>query len=573
MDSGTTFILIFFFLPLLLLIITRVKGKKERKALETNLAATTELMEQAYAKVITLEAELVETTKLMERDFSQAANLLTKRNDLIKELKTERDTLIAKATDFETKTNDLIRKYSPIIDMEKHVAELLDEAEEDAASQRDISLKIVSDAEVKAEYIRQEAKEQRSEAQKRVKNSKEKAEKIQSEAREEASNIISYAEAQAKEIAGDAYEAKSKADSYEKAIRAMRNTIDGYKDDYIIPNYSVLDDLADEFGHKEAGEELKLSRKRVRDMVKDGFAGTCDYVEVNRKTYAIHFVVDAFNGKVDSALSKVKHDNFGKIKQEIIDAFALVNYNGTPFRNARINKEYLDSRLTELKWAIATFELRKIEREEQAEIKTQIREEERAIREMEKAQKEAEKEELLIQKALEKVRSELAHASEEQRVKYEIQLAELETKLFEAEEKGQRALSMAQQTRRGHVYVISNVGSFGEEVFKIGMTRRLEPMDRVKELGDASVPFAFDVHAMIYSDDAPTMEKELHKRFNLQSINKVNPRKEFFKTTISEVKQAVEQIGGSDTHWTLKAEAAEYRESLAIEREQQQAVV
>ncbi|PSW27916.1 DUF4041 domain-containing protein [Photobacterium phosphoreum] len=509
----------------------------------------------------------------MERDFSQAANLLTKRNDLIKELKTERDTLIAKATDFETKTNDLIRKYSPIIDMEKHVAELLDEAEEDAASQRDISLKIVSDAEVKAEYIRQEAKEQRSEAQKRVKNSKEKAEKIQSEAREEASNIISYAEAQAKEIAGDAYEAKSKADSYEKAIRAMRNTIDGYKDDYIIPNYSVLDDLADEFGHKEAGEELKLSRKRVRDMVKDGFAGTCDYVEVNRKTYAIHFVVDAFNGKVDSALSKVKHDNFGKIKQEIIDAFALVNYNGTPFRNARINKEYLDSRLTELKWAIATFELRKIEREEQAEIKTQIREEERAIREMEKAQKEAEKEELLIQKALEKVRSELAHASEEQRVKYEIQLAELETKLFEAEEKGQRALSMAQQTRRGHVYVISNVGSFGEEVFKIGMTRRLEPMDRVKELGDASVPFAFDVHAMIYSDDAPTMEKELHKRFNLQSINKVNPRKEFFKTTISEVKQAVEQIGGSDTHWTLKAEAAEYRESLAIEREQQQAVV
>ncbi|OBU30959.1 DUF4041 domain-containing protein [Photobacterium kishitanii] len=508
----------------------------------------------------------------MERDFSQAADLVAKRDDLITELKAERDTLIAKATYFEAKMSDLIRKYSPIIDMEKHVAELLDEAEEDAASQRDISLKIVSDAEVKAEYIRQEAKEQRSEAQQRVKNSKEKAEKIHSEAREEALNVISYAEAQAKEIAGDAYEAKAKADSYEKAIRAMRNTIDGYKDDYIIPNHSVLDDLADEFGHKEAGEELKSSRKRVRDMVKDGFAGTCDYVEANRKIYAIHFVVDAFNGKVDSALSKVKHDNFGKIKQEIIDAFALVNYNGTPFRNARINKEYLDARLTELKWAVATFELRKIEREEQAEIKAQIREEERAIREMEKAQKESEKEERLIQKALEKVRSELAHANEEQRVKYEIQLAELETKLFEAEEKGQRALSMAQQTRRGHVYVISNVGSFGEEVFKIGMTRRLEPMDRVKELGDASVPFAFDVHAMIYSDDAPTMEKELHKRFNLQSINKVNPRKEFFKTTISEVKQAVEQIGGSDTHWTLKAEAAEYRESLAIEREQQQAV-
>ncbi|MFA0544491.1 GIY-YIG nuclease family protein, partial [Vibrio sp. 10N.222.52.B7] len=106
------------------------------------------------------------------------------------------------------------------------------------------------------------------------------------------------------------------------------------------------------------------------------------------------------------------------------------------------------------------------------------------------ARKEAEKEEKMLQKALEKARSELGQASEEQRAVFEAQLAELESKLQEAEEKGQRALSMAQQTRRGHVYVISNVGSFGEEVFKIGMTRRLEPMDRVKELGDASVPFS-----------------------------------------------------------------------------------
>ncbi|GAK14816.1 chromosome segregation ATPase [Vibrio sp. JCM 19053] len=121
----------------------------------------------------------------------------------------------------------------------------------------------------------------------------------------------------------------------------------------------MLDDLADEFGHKEAGEELKAARKRVRDMVKDGYAGACDYAEVHRKTYAIHFAVDAFNGKVDSALSKVKHDNYGKIKQEIIDAFALVNHNGAPFRNARINQEYLDARLNELKWAVATFELKK----------------------------------------------------------------------------------------------------------------------------------------------------------------------------------------------------------------------
>lgn len=534
MDQGTITVLIIFFLPLLLFIISLARGKKNKKAFEEKLADLNGQIERAHQRVARLEE----------------------------------------------KNNTLRVKYGPILDVEDHAQKLLNEAKNEAKSKRDDadtyaetkrvqSLKLLAKAETDAEEIRQDAKALRVEATQRVKDSKEKAEQIKGEAREEAEKVIGFAEAQAKEIAGDAYEAKAKADSYETAIRAMRNTIDGYKDDYIIPNHSVLDDLADEYGHKEAGEELKTARKRVREMVKDGYAGACDYVEVNRKTYAIHFAVDAFNGKVDSALSKVKHDNYGKIKQEIIDAFALVNHNGAPFRNARINQEYLDARLTELKWAVAAFELRKIEREEQAEIKAQIREEERAIREMEKARKEAEKEERMLQKALEKARSELAAANDEQKAQYEAQLAELEGKLHEAEEKGQRAISMAQQTRRGHVYVISNVGSFGEEVFKIGMTRRLEPMDRVKELGDASVPFSFDVHAMIYSEDAPALEKELHRRFDLDSVNKVNPRKEFFRTSVAEIKQAVEQNGVTDVHWTLKAEAAEYRESLAIAKEQQ----
>jgi hypothetical protein len=121
--------------------------------------------------------------------------------------------------------------------------------------------------------------------------------------------------------------------------------------------------------------------------------------------------------------------------------------------------------------------------------------------------------------------------------------------------------------------VISNIGSFGEGVFKIGMTRRLEPMDRVKELGDASVPFSFDVHAMLYSDDAPSLEKELHRRFNRESVNKVNPRKEFFRTSLAEIKQIVDQQGVIEVHWTMKAEAAEYRESLAIEASQQEGIV
>jgi hypothetical protein len=112
---------------------------------------------------------------------------------------------------------------------------------------------------------------------------------------------------------------------------------------------------------------------------------------------------------------------------------------------------------------------------------------------------------------------------------------ELEQSLAEAHARGERAVSQAQLTKSGHVYVISNIGSFGTDVFKIGMTRRLEPLDRVKELGDASVPFAFDVHAMIYSEDAPALEAQLHRKFADVRINLINDRKEFFRTDLASI--------------------------------------
>ena len=490
----------------------------------------------------------------------------------------------AKLKNYEKRCSELNRKYSSIIDMEQYTQKLLEDSNRKYESSNleskliiekahEKAEKLLTEASLTADIITAESKELNSKANKKLSDVKEKILLLINGAHEEAERVIEFAKMQAQEIAGDAYEAKQKADSYETAIKAMKNTIEGYKDDYIVPNHSALDDLADEFSFKDAGVNLKKARKRVKDMVKQGHAGECDYVESHRKSYAIHFAVDAFNGKVDSALAKVKHDNFGKIKQEIIDAYSLVNHNGAPFRNARINQAFLDARLDELKWAVATNELRQMELAEQREIKQRIREEERAQREMERAIKEAEKKERLIQKALEKARAELKNASEEQKKEYELKLAELEVKLEDAELRGQRAISMAQQTRRGHVYVISNIGSFGENVFKIGMTRRLEPLDRVKELGDASVPFSFDIHAMVYSEDAPTLEKELHQRFNRESVNKVNPRKEFFRTSLAEIRQVVESRGMADIHWTMRAEALEYKESIAIELAQQEAGV
>ena len=141
----------------------------------------------------------------------------------------------------------------------------------------------------------------------------------------------------------------------------------------------------------------------------------------------------------------------------------------------------------------------------------------------------------------------------------------MEQRLLEAQANKERATSRAQMTRSGHVYIISNIGSFGEDVYKIGMTRRLDPMDRVRELGDASVPFQFDVHAVIYSENAPTLENALHRAFHHRRVNRVNERKEFFRVTLDEIAEVVRQHHG-EIEFTQMAEAKEYRQSLAILR-------
>ncbi len=192
------------------------------------------------------------------------------------------------------------------------------------------------------------------------------------------------------------------------------------------------------------------------------------------------------------------------------------------------------------------------ERQEQARIKAQIREEERLAREIDKQTKEAERQQLAVQAALEKA---LREATDEHSALFE----HLRARLKEAEENAQRAKSRAQMTRSGHVYVLSNIGSFGEGVLKVGMTRRLEPMDRVKELGDASVPFPFDVHMMISCDDAPTLENALHRELHKQRVNKVNFRKEFFHTDIESVRKMVEANHGK-VDYVADAEALQYRE-------------
>lgn len=450
-----------------------------------------------------------------------------------------------------------LSKYQGLVDVEAEIQLLRTAAEAENEAARAL-------AKTELDTAKQAAKEIRAKAAAAAEQAEREVSKKLAAADTEAKRLVSDAEARAKEIAGDAYEIAGKAKDLEKAAAAMKNVVEGYGDQYLKPAYSLLDELAEDFSYDEAGRMLKLARENTERMVKAGTAATCDYVEAGRRQNAIAFVVDAFNGKVDSILSKTKQDNYGTLEQKIKDAYELVNYNGRGFRNAVITPEYLSARLEELKWGVRASELKTQAQEEQRRIREQIREEEKARREYERAMKEAAKEEEMLRKAMEKAQKQIETATEAKRAEYEAKLEDLRIKLQEAEARGQRALSMAQQTKHGNVYIISNVGSFGENVYKVGMTRRLDPLDRIKELSDASVPFPFDVHAVIESDDAPGLENDLHKALALTQMNKVNPRKEFFRVSIADIKALVENRG-LNTVWTMAAEAAEYRETLAIE--------
>ncbi|WP_066758944.1 DUF4041 domain-containing protein [Chryseobacterium glaciei] len=486
-------------------------------------------------------------------------------NDKIQRLRAELSNLQIDKRSIEEKNiqlknnNDALSKYQDILNIQVECEYLLKKAEKD-------SIKLKENAQLELDTAQQQSRESRRITREYTEKRTREVELLYENAVRESQRIIENAENKAESIGGDAYRSLREADLIADRIKAMKNVIKGYGNEYIIPTYTLLDELADDFSHKEAGENIKKLRLNNKLMITNRQAGLCEYVDEYRKNIAIDFVIDAYNGKVESILSTVKKDNYGILKQKINDAFQLVNFNGEAFRKARISNIYHEARLEELKWAVVAQELRWQEQEEQRQIREQIREEEKARKEFEKAIKDAEKEEQTLKRLIEKAESQVSRANEEEKLLFQQKLEELQNKLEQAEEKNQRAISMAQQTRSGNVYVISNIGSFGEDIYKIGMTRRLEPLDRVRELGDASVPFEFDVHAMIYSDDAPTLERQLHKKFMKSQLNKINPRKEFFKLGINDIKNYIETIG-IGCKWTLAAEAKQYRETLKLEEE------
>ncbi|BFL82214.1 DUF4041 domain-containing protein [Shewanella baltica] len=354
----------------------------------------------------------------------------------------------------------------------------------------------------------------------------------------------------------------------------------------VLDLYSRLDEYTS-IGHFEMpdylyetsarfSEEIKDIRVQQKEMIKlkKAIQYPASVVVVNDKTLnrkildgQVKLMLIAFNTECDFLIGKVSPSSFSRTLERI-ESLANTLEKSAATLKCGFNLDYVELKFEECKLQYQYTLKKQEEVDEQKLIKEQIREEQRAIKEYERAIAEAEKEERMYRGLLDKARQELLEASESERAITEQHIAELEQRLLEAEAKEARAKSMAEQTRKGHVYVISNIGSFGEDVYKIGLTRRLEPMDRVKELGDASVPFPFDVHAMIYAEDAPALEAALHRKFTLQRVNAVNLRKEFFQVDLPTIKDAVDSIVEIDAEFKMTALAEDYYESLRLQTDQ-----
>jgi hypothetical protein len=318
--------------------------------------------------------------------------------------------------------------------------------------------------------------------------------------------------------------------------------------------------------------EITQIRAQQRDLIKDGEAVTypeefllCSDKLMNRRILdgQINLMLFAFNVECDLLIEKVNPGNLDRSLAQIEKKAEQLERSAATMR-CGFNIQYVQLKYEECKLQYEYKLKKQEEQEEQRLIREQMKEEVRVQKQYEDAMREAEKDELKYRRLIERAREQLDRETDQERALTLAKISLLEEDLKEALEKGQRAKSMAEQTRRGFVYVISNIGAFGEGVYKIGLTRRLDPQERVDELGGASVPFRFDVHAMCFSEDAPALESALHKHFSSRRVNAVNLRKEFFKVSLEQIQAAVEDMVGSDVDFKVMAQAEDYFESRRL---------
>lgn len=361
-----------------------------------------------------------------------------------------------------------------------------------------------------------------------------------------------------------------------KKIRAiLKEEIIQLDDEILFQEFGVYQPQYEFTNIDQYKSALRQIKKEQRAMIKNGKAAICSRAwkvdgseEKGKRLIAenIKQIIRNFNIECDICIDKVRFSNYESSKKRILKAFEMQNkLNET---NAiALTDEYYRLKVKELNLAYEYQEKKKEEREALKALREQKREEAKVAKEIEAKRLELEKEQAHYHNALKRVNEQIEVEKSEERKQFLIEKKEELNNNIVDIDKAMKDLDYREANHRaGYVYIISNIGAFGENIYKIGMTRRLEPEDRISELSGAAVPFRYDVHAMIFSDDAPKLETALHNAFADKKLNLVNARKEFFNVTLDEIKQVVRENHDKTVEFNNLADAQQYRESEMIRK-------
>lgn len=359
----------------------------------------------------------------------------------------------------------------------------------------------------------------------------------------------------------------------QEEINTLKTKFLVLEDDLLMESYGLYVpkyDFATSMGYKE---KLKNIRTDQKQMIKNKSAVSYyDNWTVNgskakgRKMTNdnIKQILRSFNNECEAAINKVKYNNIQSIEKRIIKSFEQLNKLNSSNRLS-ISEMYLDLKLSELYLAYEYERKKQDEKEALREQREREREEKALQKEIQSKKKIIDKDIKHYQNLINELKKKMNElTSEEERDSIEQQIIDLNVKVNEREEEKKELDYRTAHASAGYVYIISNIGAFGDDVVKIGVTRRIDPLERINELSSASVPFKFDVHALIFSYDAYKLETELHQYFDSYRINKVNNRKEFFKVPISKIEEKLSEYGELTIDFKANVDAEEYRESLLL---------
>ena len=359
-------------------------------------------------------------------------------------------------------------------------------------------------------------------------------------------------------------------DRLNEEINQAKSQLVVMNDAILFQDFALYEPRYDFCNSEEYKEKLQNIRDQQKQLIKNGYAVSGD------KTWTVNgsqsqgnkmvadmqkLLLRAFNSECDEVISKVKYNNIEASEKKIRTSCDAISKLGK-MMHIVITAPYFDLKIQELYLAFEYQQKKQEEKEALKEARAEMREAAKLQKEIEEQRKKIEKEQTHYQAAYQNVLKQLEESPDN--IDLLDKKAEIEKNLTEIEKAIKDVDYREANQRAGYVYVISNIGAFGENVYKIGMTRRLDPQDRIDELGDASVPFNFDVHAMIFSDDAPALESALHRAFESKKVNMINYRREFFNVTLDEIKEVVYKNYDKTVEFIDYPDAQQYRESQKI---------